>query len=82
MSAGRAIGMCMAYIELVGILAQGGIVLLDKVPADFILGDLRGSCLLCGLAGGWLLRGCEVGGAGGVAVLIRLWRVVAVDGTG
>ena len=77
-----AIGMRKAYIELVRVLAQSGVVLLDKVPADLVLGDLRGSCLLCGLAGGWLLRGCEVGGARGVAVLIRLWRVVAVDGAG
>jgi len=66
------------YVEPVGALAEGCVVLLDKVPADLVLGDLVGGRLLCGLGGG-LLRGCEVGGAGRVAVLVGLRGVVAVD---
>jgi hypothetical protein len=49
------------YVETLGTLAEGGVVLLDKVPADFVLGDLSSRGLLCGLlAGGGLLRRCEV----------------------
>lgn len=70
------------YVESVRALAQGGVVLLNKVPSDLVLGNFGGGRLLRGLAGGGLLRGCEVGGAGGVVVLVGLCRVVAVDGAG
>jgi hypothetical protein len=49
------------HIEALRALAQGGVVLLDKVPADLVLGDL-GSCLLCGL-GTLLLEAVVVRGA-------------------
>jgi hypothetical protein len=68
----------VTYVESVRALAESGIVLLYEVPADLILGDLS-SRLLCRLAGRWLLRGSEVGGAGRVAVLVGLRRIVAVD---
>ena len=59
------------YVETVWALAQSSVILLDKVPADLILGNLGCRCLLCGLAGG--LRG-------GIAVVAL--RVVAVGGRG
>jgi hypothetical protein len=49
-----------SYIEALGALAEGCVVLLDKVPANLVLGDLGGRCLLGSLAVGGLLRGCEV----------------------
>jgi hypothetical protein len=49
------------YVETLGTLTEGGVVLLDKVPADLVLWDLSSGGLLCGLlAGGGLLRRCEV----------------------
>ena len=71
----------VAYIETVGALAQRGVVLLNKVPADLVFGDLGGSGLLCGL-GGRLLARREIGGTGGVAVLVTLRRIVAIDRAG
>jgi hypothetical protein len=67
------------YVEAFGALAEGGVILLYKVPANLVLGHLGGGRLLCGLAGGGLLRGCEVGGTGSVAVFVALRRVVAID---
>lgn len=66
----------MTYVEALGALAKGGVVLLYKVPADLVLGHLGG--LLRRLGSGLLGR-CEVGGAGGIVVLVCLRRVVAVD---
>jgi hypothetical protein len=66
------------YVEAFGALAEGSVVLLDKVPANLVLGDLCGRGLLCGLGSG-LLGGCEVRGASCVTVLVALRRVVAVD---
>ena len=43
------------YMETLWALAQCGVVLLDKVPADLILGDLGRRRLLLGLAGGLLV---------------------------
>jgi hypothetical protein len=68
-----------SYVKPVGALAKSCVVLLDKVPADLILGDLVGRRLLRRLAGGRLLGWCEVGGAGSIAVLVGLRPVVAVD---
>lgn len=66
------------HVETLRALAEGCVVLLDKVPADLVLGHLGSRRLLCGLGGG-LLRGGEVGSAGRIAVLVPLGRVAAVD---
>jgi hypothetical protein len=36
-------------MELLGALAQGGVVLLDEVPTDFILGEVFGVGVRCSL---------------------------------
>lgn len=70
------------HVKALGTLAQSGVVLLDKVPANLILWDFRGRCLLRRLAGGGLLGWCKVRGASSVAVFVALWRIVAIDGAG
>lgn len=73
------------HVELLGCAAEGGVVLLDKVPTDLVLGDLR---LRVGGGRGWGGRGCCgccLGvGLRGVLLLVEvlLGRVGAVDGHG
>ena len=61
------------YIEALGALAEGGVVLLDEVPADLVLGDLGRAAVVAGLALGSL---GSVAGGGGV---VGLRRIAAID---
>jgi hypothetical protein len=77
------------YMEALWALAQCGVVLLDKVPADLILGDLGRRRLLLGLAGGLLvvvvaLCICAVCGrgrlCGGHGDSVCLWNKTRLGG--
>lgn len=60
------------YVKLLGGLAQGGVVLLDKVPANLILGKIAvARCGTGGLGGG---RGGRVR-VGGALVLLLVGKV-------
>ena len=60
----------MTYVNLLGTAAEGGVVLLDKVPTNLILGNVGGRVVRLGRCG----RGRVAGG--GVARL--LYRAIAV----
>lgn len=65
-------------MELVGVSAQGGVVLLDKVPANLVLGNglsaVRGGGL--GVGG---LRSVVVGGVVGSVGLVRGAEALALS---
>lgn len=54
-------------MKLLRVLAQGGVVLLDKVPADLVLGEVAVTC-----------RGTGVGRGGGLGVLVGSLVLVLV----
>ena len=64
----------MTYVDLLGTAAEGGIVLLDEVPTNLILGDVGGRVV--GLGG----CGRVGGGVAGSGVATLLYRTIAVLG--
>jgi hypothetical protein len=76
-----------AHRKSIWALAEGSIVLLDKVPADLILGYLRCRSVGAGLGSCWLrdavVSGCAVGIGCGIVVghsIVAVLPIAAVNG--
>lgn len=81
---GHKLGLAgVEEVELLRVAAEGGVVLLDKEPANFMLGDvvLGLACVGVGVDGSRGVRGGEVRGrsavrGGSMGRVVRIGRIV------
>jgi hypothetical protein len=70
-------GQPFTYVDLLGAAAESGVVLLDKVPTNLILGNVGGRVVRLGRCG--RVRG-RVGGSGVTTLLYRAIAVLRDEG--